>query len=131
MSTSSSSNQSHVRNLPTHCNCGIHLAKRVSWTKRNPCYHFLVCSKPSFFLDKCDAFYWIDGELQVAWYKHAMYKIYLSMNGDQRDVSVEEINKHELGILTQEGLAYDEAEFENYKARMVLQLRREQSKYAV
>nr|GEU56811.1 pentatricopeptide repeat-containing protein [Tanacetum cinerariifolium] len=55
-----------------------------------------------FSLDKCDAFYWIDGELQAAWYKHAMYEMYLSMNGDQRDVFVEEINRHELGILAQE-----------------------------
>nr|GFA69752.1 pentatricopeptide repeat-containing protein [Tanacetum cinerariifolium] len=69
--------------------------------------------------DKCDAFYWIDGELQAGWYKHAMYEMYLSMNGDQRDVFVEEINRHELGILAQERLAYVEADFENYKARMV------------
>ncbi|GJR37308.1 putative nuclease HARBI1 isoform X2 [Tanacetum coccineum] len=68
---------------------------------------------------KCDAFYWIDGELQAACYKHAMYEMYSSMNGDQRDVFVEEINKHELGILAQERLAYVEAEFENYKARMI------------
>nr|GEU57361.1 hypothetical protein [Tanacetum cinerariifolium] len=84
-----------------------------------------------FLLDKCDAFYWFDGELQAAWYKHVMYEMYLSMNGDQRDVFVEEINIHELEILAQERLAYVEAEFENYKARMVLQLKREQSKYAV
>ncbi|GKC06246.1 putative nuclease HARBI1 isoform X2 [Tanacetum coccineum] len=87
---------------------------------------------PSLHLiDNCDAFYWIDGELQAAWYKHAMYEMYLSMNGDQRDVFVEEINRHELGILAQERLCYVEAEFENYKARMMLQLKREQSKYAV
>ncbi|GJW88506.1 hypothetical protein Tco_0163846 [Tanacetum coccineum] len=116
MSTSSSSNRSRVRNLPTHCKCGLRLAKRVSWTERNPCRRFLVCPKPS---------------LQAAWYKHAMYEMYLSMNGDQRDVFVEEINRHELGILAQERLGYVEAEFENYKARMVLQLKREQSKYAV
>nr|GEY75701.1 hypothetical protein [Tanacetum cinerariifolium] len=81
-----------------------------------------------FSQDKCDAFYWIDGELQAAWYKHVMYEMYLTMNSDQRDVFVEEINRHELGILAQERLGYVEAEFENYKARMVLQLKREQSK---
>ncbi|GJR04844.1 hypothetical protein Tco_0527828 [Tanacetum coccineum] len=125
MATSSSSNRSRVRNLPTHCNCGIHLANRVSWTERNPCRRFLVCPKPSFCPDKCNAFYWIDGELQAAWYKHAMYEMYLSMHGDQRDVFVEEINRHELGILAQERLAYVVADFENYKARMMLQLKRE------
>ncbi|GJY21149.1 hypothetical protein Tco_0393715 [Tanacetum coccineum] len=100
MSTSSSSNRSRVRNLPTHCKCGLRLAKRVSWTERNPCRRFLVCPKPSV----CCGFL---------------------------VVFVEEINRHELGILAQERLGYVEAEFENYKARMVLQLKREQSKYAV
>nr|GEY23974.1 retrotransposon protein, putative, Ty1-copia subclass [Tanacetum cinerariifolium] len=35
----------------------------------------------NFSQDKYDAFYWIDGELQAAWYKHAMYEMYFSMNG--------------------------------------------------
>ncbi|GJZ60809.1 hypothetical protein Tco_0616625 [Tanacetum coccineum] len=118
MATSSSSNRSRVRNLPTHCNCGIHLANRVSWTERNPCRHFLVCPKPSFSPDKCNAFYWIDGELQAAWYKHAMYEMYLSMNGDQRDVFVEEINRHELGdISSRIDFAFVVADFVNLQGK--------------
>ena len=60
-----------------------------------------------------------------------MYEMYLSMNGDQRDVFAEEINRHELGMLAQERLAYVEADFDNYKSRMVLALKRGQSKYAL
>ncbi|GKA51491.1 hypothetical protein Tco_0744687 [Tanacetum coccineum] len=121
MSASSSSIRSRFRTLPTHCNCGIRLAKRVSCTKINP----------FFCPDKCDAFYWNNDELQGGWFKHAMYEMYLTMNGDQRDVFVEEINIHELGILAQERLAYVEADFESYKSRMVLELKREQTKYAL
>lgn len=60
-----------------------------------------------------------------------MYEMYLCKNGDQRDVFAEEINRHELGMLSQERLAYVEADFESYKSRMMLAPKREQSKYAV
>lgn len=44
---SSSSSSVHNRSFPTHCKCRLCLARRVSWTERNPGRRFLVCPKPS------------------------------------------------------------------------------------
>ncbi|GJW85493.1 hypothetical protein Tco_0158638 [Tanacetum coccineum] len=41
---SSSSGHRHV--FPTHCKCGLRLARRISWTEMNPARRFLVCPRP-------------------------------------------------------------------------------------
>ncbi|GJY65367.1 hypothetical protein Tco_0467605 [Tanacetum coccineum] len=121
MASSSSNNGNRVRNhvLPTHCKCGLRLAMRVSWTKRNPARRFLVRPRPSYSPEKCDAFYWIDRELYSHCYANTLYQLNNSLNPDQRDVFEDEVNQHEMEIVTQERIAMLEEEVEKYKPMML------------
>ncbi|GKC93619.1 hypothetical protein Tco_1159061 [Tanacetum coccineum] len=131
MTSSSFNNGSRVRNrvFPTHCKCGLRLARRVSWTERNPARQFLVYPRPSYSSEKCDAFYWINREFYSHWYASTLYQLNNSLTPDQRDVFKDEVNRHEMEIVTQERIAMLEKEVENYKP-MMLELEKAKSNVA-
>nr|GEZ30552.1 DNA-(apurinic or apyrimidinic site) lyase 2 [Tanacetum cinerariifolium] len=103
----------------TPYNCGLRLARRVLWTGHNLARRFLVYPRLSYSSEKCDAFYWIDGELYSHWYANTLYQLNNSLTPDQRDVFKDEVNRHEMEIVTQERIAMLEEEVENYKPMML------------
>ncbi|PWA98632.1 Pentatricopeptide repeat-containing protein [Artemisia annua] len=88
----SSNNRSRylMRTLPTHCNCNLRLARRIS--------RFLVCPRPSSHPQRCDDFFWIDGELYSDWYKHTMNRLYVSMSSQQREVFEDDVHSHQMEV---------------------------------
>ncbi|GKC75090.1 hypothetical protein Tco_1125864 [Tanacetum coccineum] len=110
-SSSHSGNRSRNRVLPTHCKCNIRLARRVSWTQRNPGRRFLVCPRPSLYDD---------------WYKIALYEMYVSMNPNQRELFEHKANQHEREIKSQQRIAALEEELKA-NSNMVDELKRAKS----
>ncbi|GJZ96160.1 hypothetical protein Tco_0668494 [Tanacetum coccineum] len=130
-SSSHSGNQSRNRVLPSHCKCNIRLARRISWTERNPGRRFLVCPRPLIFSSflcfiKCDDFYWIDGELYGDWYKFALYEMYVSMNPEQIELFEHEVNQQEREIESEQRIAALEEEL-RANSKMVDELKRAKS----
>ncbi|GJU93134.1 hypothetical protein Tco_1317890 [Tanacetum coccineum] len=75
---------------------------------------------------RCDAFYWIDGELHGDWYKSALYEMYVSMNPEQRDLFEHEVNQHEREIESEQRIAALEEELRE-NSKMVDELKRAKS----
>ncbi|PWA95913.1 hypothetical protein CTI12_AA045560 [Artemisia annua] len=106
MASSSSNNNASANNrarylmrtLPTHCSCNLRLARRISWTERNPGRRFLVCPRPSSHPQRCADFFWIDGELYSDWYKHTMHRMYVSMSSQEREVFEDDAHSHQMEI---------------------------------
>ncbi|GJW65915.1 hypothetical protein Tco_0117799 [Tanacetum coccineum] len=126
-SSSSSINRNRVRSLPTHCKCGLPLARRISWTEWNPGRRFLGCRKPPFSGEQCSSFHWIDGHLNSQWYKTTMYELYVTQSPEQRDVFDDAINQFEMQITRQERLESLEQEFASYKSKMEADLKKYKS----
>ena len=65
---SSSSYHSASPETPTHCQCGIPVANKQSWTPRNPGRRFVGCKfyNPATGWKGCGSFAWIDNQ-QEEW----------------------------------------------------------------
>nr|GEX05688.1 hypothetical protein [Tanacetum cinerariifolium] len=63
----------------------------------------------------CDAFYWIDPELNNGWYKNQTIELYLDLNPNERYLYIEQIR-------AQDYFEMLEAEYEVYQAEMELKL---------
>nr|GEX68800.1 hypothetical protein [Tanacetum cinerariifolium] len=78
------------------------------------------------FYQRCDDFYWIDGELYGDWHKTPLYEMYVSMNPNQRYLFEHEVNQHEREIKSQQRIAALEEELEA-NSNMVDELKRAKS----
>ncbi|GKA51755.1 hypothetical protein Tco_0744951 [Tanacetum coccineum] len=63
----------------------------------------------------CDAFYWIDPELNNGWYKNQMIELYLALNPNERYEYTEQIR-------AQDRFEMLEADYEVYQTKMELKL---------
>ncbi|GJY39980.1 hypothetical protein Tco_0426344 [Tanacetum coccineum] len=99
------------RNLqfPRVCKCGNPLVRQTAWTVHNPCRMFLNCRNSNVIGKRsCDAFYWIDLELNNGWYKNQMIELYLGLNPDEMYEYTEQIR-------AQDHFEMLEAEYEVYQ----------------
>ena len=57
-----------AHSTPTHCYCGVPVAKKTSWTSTNPGRRFVVCKVycPERGVEGCGFFDWVDADM-VEW----------------------------------------------------------------
>ncbi|GJR95746.1 hypothetical protein Tco_0267920 [Tanacetum coccineum] len=102
--------------LPRLWKCGNPLVRRTAWIVLNPCRRFLNCRNSNVTGKRsCDAFYWIDPELNNGWNKNQMIELYLALNPNERYLYMEQIR-------AQDRFEMLEAEYEVYQAEMELKL---------
>ncbi|GJX58345.1 hypothetical protein Tco_0289735 [Tanacetum coccineum] len=87
--------------IPAECKCKLPLMELTSWTLTNPCRHFRVCpNRYKTGVKKCKKFYWVDPELDNAWYRGHLYGMYGHLHPHQiEDIATELISQEQLIIL--------------------------------
>lgn len=83
---SSSSYQSSVE-VPSICGCGVPVARRQSWTSRNPGRKFVNCkfSNPRTGSQGCGLFMWVDAP-QIEWQRVIINQLLLEKKLSDRQI---------------------------------------------